>query len=74
MLDGVGLDFDDDLGGLQKGPPGQRPRLHPAWIWTALAIPLLLIAINPAYGWGFVCGAAFGVTGMLIWRDHPADL
>ena len=68
MLDEVGLDFDDDLGGLQKGPRVKRPHLHPAWWLAALAIPLLLIAINPAYGLGFVCGVTFGVTGMLIWR------
>ena len=66
MLDHVGLDFDDDLGGLQKGPRIKRPSLHPAWWLGALSIPLLLIAINPAYGWGFVCGAVCGVTGMLI--------
>ena len=68
MLDEVGLDFDDDLGGLKKGPPLQRPRLHPVWICVALSIPILMICVNPVYGWGFVCGAVMGATGMLIWQ------
>ncbi|MCK9994613.1 MAG: hypothetical protein Dbin4_03133 [Alphaproteobacteria bacterium] len=69
MFSEVGLDFDDDLGGLQKGPRVKRPHLHPAWWLAALAIPLLLIAIKPAYGWGFVGGAICGGLGTAIWRN-----
>lgn len=68
MLDEVGLDFDDDLGGLQKGPLPSRPRLNPVWMLFLIPIPLLLIWANPAYGFGVVCGAVMGATGMLIWR------
>ena len=68
MLNEVGLDFDGDLGGLKKGPPLQRPRLHPVWVCVALSIPILMICVNPAYGVFFVSGAAFGVFGMLV-RD-----
>ena len=72
MLDEVGLDFDNDLGGLQKGPPPPRSRLHPLWLWVALSIPILLIWVNPAYGWGFICGAASGLVAALVWHTTSA--
>ena len=65
-LSDVGLDFDGDLGGLRKGPPIHRPRLHPFWFFVMALIPVLLIAANPACGIGFVFGAAAGATGMLV--------
>lgn len=72
MLDEVGLDFDDDLGGMQKGPTDWRPRLHPLWAVAALSFLPLLIWANPAYGFGFICGAVMGATGMLVWNvRHP---
>lgn len=67
MLDDVGLDFDDDLGGLTKGPPPLRRRLHPAGALVAIVIILLLICINPVYGAGFVSGVILGAVGMLVW-------
>lgn len=62
MLDGVGLDFDDDLGGLQKGPRVKRPRLHLLWWLFTLIIPIALIAINPTYGFGFISGIIIGIV------------
>lgn len=62
ILDEVGLDFDDDLGGLQKGPRIQKPRLHPLWWLVALIIPLILIVINPTYGFGFIGGTIIGLV------------
>lgn len=67
MLDEVSLDFDGDLGGLKKGARPSPPRLHPAWIWTALSIPILLVWAHPPFGLGAICGVAFGVAGMLVW-------
>ena len=66
MLDAVGLDFDGDLGGLRKGPPIHRPRLHPFWFFVMALILVLLIAANPAYGLGFVFGVIAGAKGMLV--------
>ena len=66
MFSDAGLDFDGDLGGLRKGPPINRPRLHPVWFLVMASIPVLLIAANPACGLGFVFGAAAGATGMLV--------
>lgn len=65
MLDEVGFDFDNDLGGLKKGPRHPRPHLHRAWRWTMFATIILLVCMNPVYGAGLVSGVAIGIVATL---------
>lgn len=67
MLDEVGLDFDDDLGGLTKHRlPGRH--LSFGWVWLALAIPLIMILVNPLYGVGFISGVIYTCVGLLAYE------
>lgn len=67
MLDEVGLDFDDDLEGLTKH---KLPRKHLSsiWVWLALAIPLIMILVNPLYGVGFISGVIYTCVGLLAYE------
>ena len=66
MLDEVGMDFDDDLGGLKRGAPPRRSRLHLAWLWLLFTPFLLLFWAAPAYVFMFMAGMAIGAVGVLI--------
>ena len=66
MLDEVGMDFDDDLGGLKKDVPLRPLRLHPAWLWLLFTPILLLFWTDPAYVFMLISGMAMGAVGVLI--------
>ena len=67
-LRAVGLDFDDDLGGLTKRGPSTP--VSRTWLpWAAVAVTALLIMAHPAYGLGVLHGVMIGGVATMIWVE-----
>ena len=64
MMKEVGLDFDEDVGGLRIRT--SRPRLSWPWALMLLVVFSGLAAASPVLGVGIIIGLAVATTGCLI--------